>query len=134
MQGYNPKFLNGIDIELPEFSPALQGDILADAKLRSNIYLDYPNYTIVMNSDKNKKCLFYAAFNIDQNKIIPTKRSNSWRYDGRIPIDAQVGNEYYSDNPWDRGHSIRNATASQGDTKSEASYNARETFYFTNST
>ncbi len=134
MQGYDPNFLNNIVIPLPTFSAELEGFLLRQNGLRNEVILDYPHYSLVMNRDRTKRSLFFSAFNIDQNKFIPSERTNKWRLDSRINSSDQLGDIYYKNNPWDRGHSVRNATASFGDTPREAALNARETFYYTNAT
>lgn len=50
MVGYDPDFLGSdIRLPLPQFSPALVGNVLNKLELRDGIYADYVNFTIVMN-------------------------------------------------------------------------------------
>lgn len=74
------------------------------------------------------------CLNIDQELLKSTKRSNRWRIDPRIGFENQLDNDYYVNNPWDRGHMARRASAGWGSTQRDAQYASDETFYYSNST
>ena len=48
MPGYDPNFL-AVPVPLPDFSPALAGDVLRKPDLRDGVYADYVNYTVAMH-------------------------------------------------------------------------------------
>ncbi len=129
MTGYNPNFLPK-RVPLPSFSPTVEGDVLQRTELRDGIYADYANYTIAMH--KPFRTLLFAALNVDQKKYKKTERSDRWRIDSRIGGENQLDNAYYRNNPWDRGHLARRATAAWGKTLKVAQRAADETFYFSN--
>ena len=130
MAGYNPHFLRDIHLPLPEFTTATSGQIAETTELREGIYADYINYTVVTNA--KFRAPLYVALNVDQNKLRDTKRTDKWNLDWRIGGEFQLNNEYYRDNPWDRGHMARRANASWGETQRDAQRASDETFYYSN--
>lgn len=74
MDGYNPDFL-GVNIPFPDFSPSLAGSVLRKDTLEQEIYVNYYNYTVVINEELRTP--IFNAFNIDQSKLIDTKRKKS---------------------------------------------------------
>lgn len=130
MAGYNEHFLDGIHLPLPQFSNTISGQIAETTELREGIYADYINYTLVTNAQLRSP--LYVALNIDQNKKRSTKRTDKWKPDWRIGDEFQLNNEYYRDNPWDKGHMARRDSASWGDTQRDAQRASDETFYYSN--
>ena len=130
MTGYNEKFLDGIRLPLPAFSPRLGGFVLRQPELENGVYANYVNYTVVMN--RPRRAPIFAALNIDQNKIQTVSSRDSWRFDSRIGPEFQLNNDYYFDNPWDRGHLARRASAAWGRDEREAQRASDETFYYSN--
>lgn len=130
MAGYNENFLDGIHLPLPEFSNIISGQIAETTELREGIYADYINYTLVTSAQQ--RAPLYAALNIDQNKKRTTQRTDKWKPDWRIGDEFQLNNEYYRDNPWDRGHMARRDSASWGNTQRDAQRASDETFYYSN--
>ncbi len=130
MAGYNTNFLSDIHLPLPEFTTVTSGQIAETTELRQGIYADYINYTVVTNA--KFRAPLYVALNIDQNKLKDTKRTDKWNLDWRIGEEFQLNNEYYRDNPWDRGHMARRANASWGNNQREAQRASDETFYYSN--
>ncbi len=131
MAGYNPRFLRAdIEIPLPTFTPRISGDILVSDSLRDQHIADYPHYSLAMN--RTQRTAVFAALNIDQKTLRPTKRHDRWRLDSRIAGEFQLNNDYYTNNPWDRGHLARRDSAGWGEGR-EAQVASDETFYFTNS-
>jgi len=127
--GYDPNFLPE-PVPLPELRPSVAGDVLRRPELREGILADYANYTIAMHA--TFRTLLYAALNVDQDQFQQTARSDNWRIDSRIGAENQLDNSYYRNNPWDRGHLARRATAGWGATRRQAQRAADETFYFSN--
>lgn len=130
MAGYNEHFLDGIHLPLPQFSNTISGQIAETTELREGIYADYINYTLVTNAQLRSP--LYVALNIDQNKKRSTTRTDKWKPDWRIGDEFQLNNEYYRDNPWDKGHMARRDSASWGDTQRDAQRASDETFYYSN--
>jgi endonuclease G, mitochondrial len=130
MAGYDPHFLDGIHLPLPEFTNRLNGQVVDTTELREGIYADYINYTVITNGQFRAPVL--VALNIDQRQIKDTKRTNKWIQDWRIGTEFQLSNEYYKDNLWDRGHMARRASASWGPSLREAQRASDETFYYSN--
>ncbi len=132
MSGYDENFLDGVELPLPTFSPRLDGFVLRQPELENGVYAKYVNYTVVMN--RSTRAPIFAALNIDQNQLKDTDRSNDWRIDSRIGAEFQLNNDYYRDNPWDRGHLARRASASWGRDQRQAQKASDETFYYSNAT
>ena len=124
--GYDENFL-GKPLPLPTLSPALKDKVAYRLDQPDNPVLDYTNFSIVMNKDRRQA--FFTAVNIDgsQTKSIP--RNGEWTIDGRIPRDAQLGNEAYQSNSIDRGHLVRRNDPAWG---SRASQAINDTFAYTN--
>lgn len=134
-EGYQDDFLGASSI-VP--LPRLTGNMRFDAAINRQplatgpkYVLPYHKYSVVMCT--SRRLAFFAAVNIDGNKLVQYDRSgDQWHYDERIPQDAQVGNELYYDNPYDRGHLVRRRDACWGDTEDEAVLGNNDTFHFTN--
>lgn len=94
-----------------------------------NYVLDYVHFSIVMC--KSRGLAYFTAVNIDGENLVKIKRSDDdWRFDTRINIENQYGNEVYNKNDLDRGHLVRRNDPNWG----EHAYQANEdTFHFTNS-
>ncbi len=134
MSGYKPKFLQGIELPLPSFTAELQRSILKDdPDLTDGMIADYIHYSVVMNASEERRSPVFVALNIDQKKLISVGRSNNWRIDSRIGAENQLDNSYYKNNPLDRGHMARRATAAWGNSRREAQKASNETFYYSNS-
>lgn len=127
---YKTDFLgNQVEAPLPGFGAELDGHIYRNASLRQGIYADYPNFTVVMNALRRSPA--FVALNIDQRRL-GGNGSKSWTYDSRIKRSAQLNNDYYRNNVWDRGHMARRASAAWGASQAEKDRNSRETYYWTN--
>ncbi|NJM22132.1 MAG: endonuclease [Richelia sp. SM1_7_0] len=131
MAGYNPDFLgNGINLPVPAFAPSLAGDVLRNPLLEDDIFAAYINYSIIMH--RVRRSAIVACFNIDQNLIKDVSRKRGWDIDTRIGADFQLDNDYYRNNPWDRGHLARRASIAWGKTEREAKRASDDTFYYSN--
>lgn len=132
--GYKTDFL-GLDLPMPSFSASLAGEVHRNnSKLRNGMVADYIHYSVVQNESDDKRSPAFVALNINQKQHKKVKRSNNWRTDSRIPNQAQLNNDYYANNPWDRGHMARRTTTAWGETEREAKQASDETFYYTNAT
>ncbi len=129
MSGYDPAFL-GVEVPLPTFSPALEGLMLSKPEFLKGYHVTYVNYTLAMNTTHRSAA--YVASNIDQALLKKTGRKDSWYVDSRIGDIYQLNNDYYRDNPWDRGHLARRDSAAWGKTQREAQNAADATFYYSN--
>lgn len=132
MRGYNPDFLDNIHLPLPDFSARLAGEIHRSADLDEQVIAHYPNYSVITNAHTDKRSAVVAALNIDQNQYRRTHRSDRWRTDSRIGEENQLNNDYYRNNPWDRGHLARRDNAAWGADEREAQIASDETFYYSN--
>lgn len=131
--GYDPDFLSSdIHLPMPTFSPSLVGNVLEKPILREGIYADYVNYSIVMN--RVTRSPIFAALNINQRLLQSVARKREWDIDTRIGADFQLDNDYYFNNPWDRGHLAMRASAAWGNSKREAKKASDSTFFFPNAT
>lgn len=117
---------------LPKFSPELEGAAFKHDSLRDEHYFDYINFSLAMN--KVTKQLIVAVSNIDQDKHqkVPRHGSKKWEADTRLENDLQLGNKYYHDNPWDKGHMVQRYNNTWGDTFQLARRAGNDTFYYTN--
>lgn len=131
MKGYDPNFLGeNIPLPLPEFSPALVGNVLNKPELRDGIYADYIHFTIAMNRDRRSP--IYTALNINQSLIKSARRKKTWDIDTRIGYEFQLDNDYYRSNPWDRGHLARRSVVAWGETPRDAKKASDATFFYSN--
>ena len=109
-QGYNPDFL-GITIPLPELTPtALAFGPLARVEGADDNILRYTHFSIAMC--ETRRLAFYTAVNIEGSQWVGLeRRDDEWFFDPRVPIELQVGNDFYSNEPggnfFDRGHLVR---------------------------
>ncbi|MGF1728460.1 DNA/RNA non-specific endonuclease [Photobacterium kasasachensis] len=131
MAGYDPEFLSGFNIELPRPKTNLDVALARSDKLREGYIADYPNYSVMINGDEDKRSPALVAFMFDQDLFKKTKRKNNWRNDRRYRREDVLGSSYYSQT-WNRGHMARRHTAAYGHTQQEAQRNSDETFYYTN--
>lgn len=114
MPGYDTNFLS-VRVPLPTFSAGLSREVLKRDQLRDRRFADYVNYTVVMH--RSHRTPLFSALNFDQKLKKRTKSKGSWRTDKRIGAANQLNNDYYKNNPWDRGHLARRETAAWGSTQ-----------------
>jgi endonuclease G len=124
--GYREDFLP-FAVPLPE--PVGRGahDVLQIQGSRDN-RLDYTHFSVVMS--RARRMALFTAVNIDAKNAVQIPRGQDrWSLDARIPDEAQIGEELYSDNLLDRGHLVRREDPNWGDVAAEAD---SDTFHFTN--
>lgn len=144
-KGYDPDFIgDGIHIPLPGFDDKLKLEVLNRPNiLRSDIYSDHINFSLVMN--KFTKQLVYSAFNMNQKlfkELGKTKGKKSWSKDTDIGLENQLGNEFYQDredrtgkkihNEYDRGHMVMRHNAMWGNSDTQADRAGKATFIYAN--
>ncbi len=119
--GYAEDFLGNFEVPWPTVDPALAEDVQPKR-------LDYTHFSITMS--RSRRLAFYVGVNIDGAQHVDIVRSNdAWAYDGRLPVEAQAGEELYAGNGLDRGHLVRRQDPNWG---AEAATANVDTFHFTN--
>lgn len=124
--GYAEEFLGSFVVPWLTVEDAIADDVqtLKDGGDR----LDYTHFSITMS--RSRRLALYVGANIDGGLHVDVARSNDiWAYDGRLPIDAQVGEDLYTSNGLDRGHLVRRQDPNWGDEAKIANF---DTFHFTN--
>jgi endonuclease G len=90
--------------------------------------LDYTHFSITLS--RSRRLALVAGVNIDGASSVEVDRGrDAWAYDGRLPSDAQLGEELYADNLLDRGHLVRRQDPNWGQDAHTAN---ADTFHFTN--
>ncbi len=129
--GYDASFLDDFEVPMPQPIGRMKGDVLVIRGSQDN-RLDYQHFSVVMS--RSRKLPMFAACNIDGKTSRQIQRGTDvWALDGRISLDAQVGEELYADNDIDRGHLVRREDPNWG-TPEEAEIANEDTFHFTNCT
>jgi endonuclease G len=132
--GYDPKFLGAsLEVKPPSMSAQMAAKALKNSMAKPGadpLILPYHHFSIVMNGER--KLAFWTGVNIDGAKARrPTRGSDKWSFDPRIPTDKQAGEKLYSNNPLDRGHLVRRLDPAWGTTR-VAQLGNDDTFHFTN--
>jgi len=127
-EGYDAAFIEGLSVPLPRPLARMRADVLpidsADGRL------NYQHFSVVLS--KSRRMAMFVAVNIDGLKSKKIERANDvWALDGRVPIEAQIGEELYFDNDLDRGHLVRREDPNWG-SHDEAETANQDTFHFTN--
>lgn len=127
--GYADDFLEGFPTPLPTPTGRCASDVL-EVDHSSGNRLDYLHYSVVMS--KSRRMAMFVGVNINGKKSKKIERDrDTWFLDGRISLDAQLGEKLYADNLLDRGHLVRREDPNWG-TEAEAKAANDETFHFTN--
>jgi endonuclease G, mitochondrial len=122
--GYDPAFLrHALPLPVPDEEEAA----VASAELR------YHHFSVVMH--RTRRLALFTACNID-GKLSrrPTRESDRWILDPRLPEDEQTGEAVYRDNPLDRGHLVRRLDPAWGTSEAQVKAANDDTFHFTNCT
>lgn len=126
-EGFDSDHLAGFAVELPAPRGARARDVLPVGGDPSG-RLDYQHFSVVMSG--SRKIAMFVAVNIEGRRSVSIVRDDDkWFLDGRIPIEAQAGEELYARNRLDRGHLVRREDPNWGD---EAEVANADTFHFTN--
>jgi len=128
-EGYKPDFLDGWSIPLPNPTDERKADLLKPQDGENN-ELKYEHFSTAQS--KSRRMPMFVAVNIDgtQTRKIP-RTSTPWRFDGRLPLVYQIGDEVYYENVLDRGHMVRRESPNWGDIAIARRANI-DTFHFTN--
>ena len=131
--GYDPSFLETIDVPLPRVSKAMEQDT---ARVRSQkngdpFELAYYHYSVYMN--KRRRTAWFSAANVDgdHRPDIGKRRGDRWYADPRILRSEQIGQEAFEPGI-DRGHLTRRQDTAWGDDVASATLANNDTFHFTN--
>ncbi len=120
--GYEPDFFSRkIDLPLPTGGSG----VLA---VNGRPDLPYKHFSVVMHADR--KLAMITACNTDGSRLRRLRRSGDWRVDPRIPRGAQVDNDAYKHNDYDRGHLVRRVSPMWG-TEADARMAMADTFHYT---
>lgn len=126
-RGYDEDFLPSFPVPLPKPTGLNKRDILA-VPGQSDGRLDYMHFSVVMS--RARRMAMFVGVNIDGRSSISIERSqDKWALDGRIPAEAQWGEELYKGNLLDRGHLVRREDPNWGEDAETAN---EDTFHFTN--
>ena len=132
-RGYDPDFL-GVPVPMPTLSAAARDKAFKFDGVdgAAALELKYHNFSVIMN--REARLAFVAAVNLNAAAKFRQTREGAdrWFRDPRLDEAFQAGNEFYSDNPLDRGHLVRRADAAWGKTAAEAAAANEDTFHFTN--
>ncbi|KTS93813.1 endonuclease [Pseudomonas oryzihabitans] len=125
-QGYDAAFLGDFQVPWPTPSAALASDVYPLPGSADR--LDYTHFSVTLS--RSRRMALWVGVNIDGGQAVEVPRSrDAWAYDGRVPLDAQLGDELYADNLLDRGHLVRRQDPNWGPAAAQAN---RDTFHFTN--
>ncbi|MGB9270274.1 MAG: trypsin-like peptidase domain-containing protein, partial [Pseudolabrys sp.] len=115
--GYDPSFLETIDVALPRVSKAMEQDtarVRSDAQKNGDPFeLAYYHYSVYMN--KRRRTAWFSAANIDgdHRPDIGKRRGDRWYADPRILRSEQIGQEAFEPGI-DRGHLTRRQDTAWG--------------------
>ena len=126
-KGFLEDFLGG-SLFLPKpLNQGIKDDLL---EVGGSVIFDYTHFSLAMS--KSRKLARWVAWNIDGSSIKRISRKGiKFVKDSRLPLDSQLGNELYKNNPLDRGHIARRADLVWG-TRSEAKRANVDSFHYTN--
>lgn len=124
--GYDEEFLPGWTVKWPSAS-ANPGDVLPVVGAPDNL-LNYTNFSVMMSASRRMAMCVGVNISGKQSVQIP-RTKDAWFLDGRIPDEAQIGEDMYADNLLDRGHLVRREDPNWG---SDAETANEDTFHFTN--
>jgi endonuclease G len=125
--GYVPDFLGEFEVPWPTPVGFKAEDVYPIPGTQDNL-LRYTHFSVMMS--RSRRIAMCVAVNISGDESVSIERtSDKWAYDGRIPLEAQVGEDLYLDNLLDRGHLVRREDPNWG---GEAETANEDTFHFTN--
>ena len=129
-QGYDENFIDGWPIPLPVAGSTSD---IRDLRRGDGHVLRYEHFSTVQS--KSRRMPMFVAVNINGNKTKRiTRTSIPWRFDGRLDVEDQIGDEVYSEKKdvLDRGHMVRREDPNWGRPEVASRANV-DTFHFTNS-
>lgn len=123
-QGYSSDFLGDFVVPWPT---SLTPEDIYPLGTPGN-RLDYTHFSISMS--RSRRIALYVGVNIDgASSVEIVRKQDAWAYDGRLPVEAQIGEDMYRDNLLDRGHLVRRQDPNWGTDAQAANL---DTFHFTN--
>lgn len=129
-EGYKTDFLgSGFNIDLPEIQD--QEDIVTFSEPANEVafVLRYQHFSVIMSASR-RMCML-SAVNINGKTSRRTKRG-PWKWDPRIPREAQIMKECYGDAPkFSRGHMTRREDPAWG-SETEAVEGNKDSMHVTN--
>ena len=134
-RGYEPNFLETIDVALPRMSDLMEQDtsqVRIDSRKNGNRFeLAYHHYSVYMN--KRRRTAWFSAANVDgdQRPDIGKRQGDRWYTDPRIPSLEQLGQDAF-ESGIDRGHLTRREDTAWGPDIESALKANNDTFHFTN--
>jgi endonuclease G, mitochondrial len=134
--GYDPEFLNGITVPLPNLTTkSMEQDtaqVRTDARKHNDPFeLTYYHYSVYVN--KKRRTAWFSAANVDGDHRldIGTRSGDRWYRDTRIQKTEQLGQEAF-ESGIDRGHLTRREDTAWGKDVTTATAANNDTFHFTN--
>ena len=133
--GYDPHFLDEVEVPLPGISEAMKADtaqVKPDAVTHGDGFeLAYYHYSVYMN--KRRRTAWFSAANVDgeQRPAIGKRAGDRWYVDPRIEKSEQLGQEAF-ESGIDRGHLTRREDTAWGEDVESATAANNDTFHFTN--
>lgn len=125
-KGYDPLFLGDFPVDWPRLEGTAASDLLSIPTM--NDRLDYMHFSVAMS--RGRRMALFVGVNIDGKQSSSILRGvDRWALDGRIPLEAQIGEELYADNLLNRGHLVRREDPNWGPDAPTAN---EDTFHFTN--
>lgn len=124
--GYDHAFLTA-GVPLPEPTAAHLEDA---AEVDGSPWIPYTHFSVLQSS--SRRLARAVAWNIDGSRLQRLSRDGlGFRFDDRVPDEAQAWEELYSGNDLDRGHIARRADLVWGE-RAEAQRASEDSFFFTN--
>jgi endonuclease G, mitochondrial len=133
--GYDPNFLEGVEVPLPLLTDAMKQDtarVSPDAQKNDDPFeLAYYHYSVYMN--KRRRTAWFSAANVDGDNRpnIGKRQGDRWYVDPRISRSEQLGQEAF-EHGIDRGHLTRREDTAWGSDVASATMANNDTFHFTN--
>jgi len=133
--GYDPNFLDSLNVPLPTINSAMEQDtatVQPDARKNGDPFeLAYYHYSVYMN--KRRRTARFSAANVDgdHRPQIGKRQGDRWYQDTRIQKTEQLGQDAF-EHGIDRGHLTRREDTAWGDDVDSATAANNDTFHFTN--
>lgn len=127
--GYTAGFLGEFVVPWPRPRGRRAHDVTPVPDTNDNL-LRYTNFSVMMSS--SRRIALCVGVNISGAESVKIERGDDqWFFDGRLPVEAQIGEDLYADNLLDRGHLVRREDPNWGGAAETAN---ADTFHFTNCT
>lgn len=136
----DPELQSGKDkaryrVHLPRLAPALAASAvrLLEPEGTKDTLLHYQGMSLVMHG--RRRFAIYSAANVDYaGRMAGLSSQRVWKYDPRIPFEAQLGPQGYDHNQFDKGHLTRQEDMEYGSTIQERLQSTADTCHWTNCT